>query len=224
MGIPSDDGEPALPPTEDELTKLRGENEALRSRLERRTSIRKWLAVVLAVLTAVSVLASTVAVWAHQTVFDTDRFMETVGPAFEDPAFYSTMSNTLSEQTLQALDIEGRVTAALTQLDEYLSEALVEAIDPDPRVLELLSRFDRPSLTALAPSITTALETRVVGVIDDFITSDEFQTRFPELVRRAHEATIALVRNELAELPNVYIEDGEVRLNLIPVITEVLTR
>jgi hypothetical protein len=224
MGIPSDEGRDAPPATEDELAQLRVENDALRARLSRRATIRKWLAVVLVVLTSLSVLVSTVAVWAHQTVFDTDRFMETVGPAFEDPALYSSMSDYVSEQTLAALDIEGRVTEGLSQLDEFLSEALVDAIDPDPRVLELLSRFDRPSLTALAPSISTALETRVVAVIDGFITSDEFAARLPELVRRAHAATIALIRNELAELPNVYIEDGDVRLNLIPLITEVLQR
>jgi hypothetical protein len=100
----------------------------------------------------------------------------------------------------------------------------VDAIDPDPQVLELLSRFDRPSLTALAPSISAALETRVADRIDSFVTSDEFRTAVVELVRRGHEAGIALVRGDLAELPNVSIEDGEVRLSLIPLITATLQR
>jgi hypothetical protein len=33
---------------------------------------------------------------------------------------------------------------------------------------------------------------------------------------------VALIRDDVAELPNVYIEAGEVRLNLIPVIAEAL--
>jgi hypothetical protein len=191
---------------------------------ERRSRVRGWLSMVLVVLASLAVLAAVIAYWAHETVFDTDAFMDTVGPTLEDPAFYSTMSGYVTDQTLEALDIDTRVTDALDRLDTYLSEAIVEAIDPDPQVLELLSRFDRPSLTALAPSISAALETRVADRIDSFVTSDEFRTAVVELVRRGHEAGVALVRGDLAELPNVTIEDGEVRLSLIPLITATLQR
>lgn len=208
----------------DEVARLKEENEALHRRLDRRTTVRKWTAVVFVVLTSLALVVSTVAVWAHETVFDTDQFMEVVEPALEDPAFYSAISDYASDQALEALAIEERVTTALEQLDAYISEALVDALDPDPRILELLQRFDRPSLTALAPPIIEALESRVVETIDAFFTSDEFRTRFPQLVRQVHEAAIALVRNDLAALPNVYIENGEVRLNLIPTITQALQR
>lgn len=214
----------ATDPEPDEVDRLRSENDALRARLDRRVVVRRWASIVFAVLTALSVLVATIAVWAHETVFDTDQFMEVVEPALEDPAFYSAMSDFASDQALQALAIEDRVTTALAQLDAYLSEALIDAIDPDPRVLALLSRFERPSLTALAPPIVEALESRVVGTIDAFFTSEEFKARFPQIVRQVHEAAIALVRNDLAELPNVYIADGAVRLNLIPTITEALRR
>lgn len=205
-----------------ELSRLRAENEALRTRVRRRTSIRKWLSVVLVVLTSLSVVATTVAVWAHETALDTDRFMETVEPALSDAAFYSAVSDAVSEEALVALDIEARVTARLEQVDVYLSRTLLDALDVDQRVRDVLGRFERPSLTSLAPPISTALETRVIAIVDRFITSEEFTSRFPDLVRRIHQAAVALVRNELAELPNVYIEGGEVRLNLIPIITEAL--
>lgn len=209
---------------DEELNRLRTENQALRSRLDIRAAVRTWLALVLVVLASLSVVTATVAVWAHNEVFDTERFMETVEPALEDPAFYSALSTRLSEQTLEALDLENRVSNSLAQLDEYLSEALVGAIDPDPRVQELLSRFERPSLTALAPGIAETLEARIVTRIDGFITSDEFEPRFLALVRQAHEAAVALLRDDRAELPNVYVQEGEVRLNLIPLVTESLQR
>jgi hypothetical protein len=196
----------------------------LKQRLDRRLTWRKWLALLLVVLTTLSVVAATLAVWAHRTIFDTDSFMETVEPALEDPAFYAAVSDKVSDQILEALDIETRVTDALTRLDEYLSEALLDAIEVGERGRQLLSRFDRPSLAALAPSITEFLETRIVERANQFITSDEFKSAFPQLVRRAHEVTVALVRDDLAEYPNVYIESGQVRLNLIPAITEVLRR
>jgi hypothetical protein len=207
-----------------ELTRLQAENAALRSRLQRRARVRLWLSSVLVILSALLVVASTVAVWTYRTAFDTDRFMATVEPALEDPAFYSALGNTVSEQTLDALDLETRVTNRLTQLDEYISQVLVDAVDIDPQARELISRFDRPSLAALAPPITSALEDRIDQVVDRFISSEEFRSRFPNLVRQVHEASVALVRNDLAELPNVYLTEGEVRLNLIPIIRDALSR
>ncbi len=207
-----------------EVARLQAENAALRSRLRRRTSVRRWLSNVLVILSALLVLASTVAVWTYRTVFDTDRFMATVEPALDDPAFYTALGDTVSEQTLSALDLETRVTNRLTQLDQYLSQTLVDAIDIDPQARELISRFDRPSLAALAPPITNALEQGVDRAVHAFISSEEFRSRFPNLVQQVHEASVALVRDDLAELPNVYTADGEVRLNLIPLIREALSR
>ena len=46
--------------------------------------------------------------------------------------------------------------------------------------------------------------------------------RFTDLVEQAHTAGVALLRNDLVELPNVYIDNGEVRLNLVPVINDAL--
>jgi hypothetical protein len=77
-------------------------------------------------------------------------------------------------------------------------------------------------LDALAPPIVESLETRVRDRVESFFASEAFVSRFPDLVRRTHEVTVALVRDELEELPNVYIAEGEVRLNLIPFITEAL--
>lgn len=210
----TDDGE--------RLARLQAENAELRSRLRRRTIVRRWLSHALVVLSALLVVASTVAVWAYQTALDSDRFMTAVEPALDDPAFYSAVGDAVSEGTLEALDLETRVTNRLTQLDAYISQALVDAIDVDPQVRELLSRFDRPSLTALAPPITSTLEERVERAVDRLVTSDQFRARFPDLVRQAHEASVALIRNDLAQLPNVYIADGEVRLNLIPIIVDAL--
>lgn len=207
---------------EQELARLHAENERLRNRLRLRRDIRRWLSYVLVVLSALLVVASTVAVWTYQTAFNTDRFMATVEPALEDPAFYDALSNRVSEEALVALDLEARVTNRLNQLDAYISEALVDAVEVDPQVRELLSRFERPTLAALAPPIASALEERVVQLTDRLITSEAFTSRLPDLVRQAHEASVALVRGDLAELPNVYIAEGDVRLNLIPIIRDVL--
>lgn len=176
----------------------------------------------LVVLTVVAITASTLAIWARETVYDTDRFMEVVEPALADPSFYAGLSDYVSDAALEALDLDTRVAASLDRVDVYLSEALLAAVDPDPRVLEQLRAFDRPTLGALSPSISAALEARVVGLVDRFITSDEVQARLPELVRQAHRGGMALATDDVEALPNVYLADGDVRIDLIPVVIDAL--
>lgn len=208
--------------TGDELARLQAENTALRSRLQRRTTVRRWLTHVLVVLSSLLVVATTVALWTSETALNTDRFVTTVEPALDDPAFYSAVSDVVSEHALEALDLDTRVANRLSQLDEYLSTTLVDAVGVDPQVQQALSRFDRPSLAALAPPITNALEDRVERIVERLVTSDEFRAQFPNLVRQVHAGAAALIRNDMAQLPNVYIAGGEVRLNLIPIIAEAL--
>lgn len=206
----------------DELLQLRAEIEALRTRLSRRRSTRRWLAGFLVVLTVVAMTTSTLTIWTRATVYDTDRFMDIVDAALDDPAFSAALSDSVTDASLEALDLDARVAAVLEQVDAYLTDALVEAIDPDPRLLARLQVFDRPTLSALSPSMSGALEARVVAIVDRFVTSDEFQARVPGLVRQAHAGGVALITDDVAELPNVYIEAGEVRLDLTPVIIEAL--
>ena len=88
------------------------------------------------------VVATTVVVWAHETVFDTDRFMETVQPALDDPALYAALSERVSDEVIVALGLEARISATLTGVDEYLSQTLLEALDVTDRGQAVLDRFD----------------------------------------------------------------------------------
>lgn len=205
-----------------ELLRLRAENEALRALHPRRRATRRWFAAFLVALTVVAIAASTLSIWIRETVYDTERFMEVVEPALDEPAFYSALSTYVADATLEALDLDVRIAALLEQIDVYLSEALVDAIDPDPQLLARLRAFDRPTLAALSPSMSGALEARVATAVDGFITSDEFRTRLPDLVRRAHTGGVALITDDLDALENVYVEAGEIRLDLIPLIVEAL--
>lgn len=222
----TESGESPAAPTDssaEEIARLRAENDQLRAGLEKRVGWRRVLAVILVVLTSVSLVSAVLAVWAHQVVFDTDRFMATVEPALDNPELYVLVGDRASESVLGALDIETRLSDALADLDTYLSDALADALDISDQARELLQRFDRPSLEELAPPIAAALERRIDTRIHQFFSSEAFTSRFPELVRRVHAAAVALARDELSELPNVYVEDGEVRLNLIPYIGAALS-
>ncbi len=201
---------------------VEAEGGALAPNPSQRRSSRRWFAGMLVVLAVVSFTAWIIAIWTRETVYDTDRFMEVVEPALADPAFYTGLSDYVSDASLEALDLDTRVATSLDVADAYLAEALVAALGPDPRVREQLRAFDRPTLGALSPSISAALEAQVVETVDRFITSEEFRFRFPGLVRQAHAGGVALVTDDLEALPNVYIEDGDVRVDLIPVVIDAL--
>jgi len=215
-------GEGPAPEQSEELARLRAENAELRTDLGRRLRWRQILAVVLVVLTSVTLVAAAVAVWARQTVFDTDRFMEAEGPALDDPAFYSLIGDKVSDPVIEALALEDRLAQSLAELDAYLSEALLDALEVSEAGREILNRFDRPQLEELAAPIAAAINERIDAGIHAFFTSEAFTSRFPGLVRRTHEAAIAIARGGAEDFPNVYVEDGQVRVNLIPFVVEAL--
>jgi hypothetical protein len=101
------------PATADELHRLKAENDALRRSLSRRRSVRTWLSNALVVMTVVAMIASMVAIWARETLYDTDRFIGLVQPALEDPAFFAALSDRVSDESLEALDLGSRVSAVL---------------------------------------------------------------------------------------------------------------
>lgn len=217
-------GDGSAPEQSDELARLRAENAELRSDLGRRVRWRQILAIVLVVLTSVTLVAAAVAVWARQTVFDTDHFMEAVGPSLQDPDFYSLIGDEVSEPVIEALALEERLAQRLAEIDAYLSEALLDALEVGEAAREILNRFDRPQLEELATPIAAAINERIDAGIHAFFMSEDFTSRFPGLVRRTHEAAIAIARGQPEDFPNVYVEDGEVRVNLIPSVVEALRR
>jgi hypothetical protein len=185
---------------------------------------RRWWTAVLVALTIIALLASTVAVWVRATVLDTDRFMAIVEPTLTDEAFPGALSGVVAEQVLIALDLDGRVATSLSELDAFLVESVIEALGADPAARARLARLDRPTLAALAPAIAAGLEARVVEVVETFVHSEAVTERLPDLVRQAHGGGVALLRDDLTELPNVAVTGESVRLDLVPVIAEALQR
>ncbi len=152
---------------------------------------RSWLSPALTVLTVVALVTAMLAVWVRMTVLDTDRFMAVIEPALSDEAFPAALSDVVAGQALVALDLDTRVTATLDEFDRFLADAFGDGLDldVDPAVRARLARRDRPTLTTLAPGIATALEARVIGVVDAFVRSDALHAT----VRTVDRLVLALV-------------------------------
>ena len=84
----------------------------------RRDGIR-WkslAAAVLMVLGCVGVPASVLAIWTHNQVTQTDRFIATVSPVIEDPAVQSALTNRISAEVLAYIDVQQLANDAIDAL------------------------------------------------------------------------------------------------------------
>lgn len=155
---------------------------------------RSIAAGVLVVLTAVAVLASTVAVWARTTVLDSDRFTAVVSDALDDPAVIEPVATELTDQLLTLLVGSGAVESALGPL------------------------------APATPLLVGAVRGTVEEQVGDLLASDPAQDLLAAAVRRTHSTTVALLRGDGLglDLDSLSVEAGEVRLDLSALILAAL--
>ena len=187
-------------------------------------SRRAWQRVaswVFVVLTAIAVAGSVVGFWVHRTVLDTDQFMAAVSPVVESESVQSVVADRVGDQLVEALSLESRLGERLAQAEDRLLERLAEVLElPDAVVRRLASAS--LGLDSLAPMIAAGVETRIRAAVETFISSPEGTSLLIATIEIAHERSVLLLRDEMDQLPNVVIEEGEVRLNLVPLMAEVL--
>lgn len=86
--------------------------------------------VILAVLTVVAVVATTVAAWTSRTALQATRFMGLVEPVLASPEVADAIGRRVTDVTLQALDLEERLDVRLGEVQVALGTALAD--DPRP--------------------------------------------------------------------------------------------
>ena len=172
---------------------------------------------ILAVLASVAIAAAVLTVWVHQTVLDTERFVNAVEPALESEAVQDAMSAYLADQVMTALDVENRVAAIVTGAGDALADALADALDLSAAQRARLEGLDL-GLSGIAEPIASGLESRIRERVDVFVSNPEFTDALLQVVTVAHDRAVHLLRDELDQLPNVVISEGEVRLNLVPLV------
>ena len=86
------------------------------------------LVIVLAVLTCLSILASTVGVWAHRTLLNTDSWVNAVGPLAENPEITDAVAKRLTDELMQMIDSSELAQNALPAQAQVLVAPLSEAV------------------------------------------------------------------------------------------------
>ncbi|MGW3204389.1 hypothetical protein [Streptomyces sp. NPDC001135] len=148
------------------------------SRLRHR-GLRRLGASVLLVLTLVLAPLAVVAVWVHDTVADTDRYVQTVAPLASAPAVQKALVNRLTDRVVAQVDVQA-VTTSLTKV-------LADNGAP-PRVVD--------ASQALTGPLRSALQTVVHRTIDRVVTSDVFQQAWVAANRRAQSAVVGMLTGE----------------------------
>jgi hypothetical protein len=109
----------------------------------------------------------------------------------------------------------GKDPEAIQNLSEYVGGQVVAATDLQQRVTDAL-----PSrVQFLAGPITSYVEDFITKGANKVLSSPEAYELWLEINRRGHEQIVALLRGETT---NVYIAGSDVKLNLLPLISQVL--
>jgi hypothetical protein len=155
--------------------------------------VRSVLAVLAGVLAVVGLLVSIVAVWARNTVFDSSRVSGAVGLALEEPEVIDGLATRITDQVFQAVDIESRLEGLLP-----------------------------PALAPLAPAIEGGVYSRVHTRVEAALSTDTAKSIITGSVERAHGAAMDLLQGE-GLVDGITVQDGEVTVNLLPLLTLGLT-
>jgi hypothetical protein len=157
---------------------------------------KRWqrvVSVILLVLGFILVPLSAVAIWTHNQLTNTDRYVDTVAPLAENADVQETVANVVVNAIFQNVNIEKRVENALPDRAQPL----------------------------VAP-IANAARSYATDVTEKLLGSQQFQRLWDGANRRAHDQLVALLTDDPDRLPkSVSIDDGEVTLNLGPVVKEV---
>lgn len=129
----------------------------------------RWgLAAVFTLLAIVGAIGSVVGQWSHGVLFDTDSWVETVGPIGTSPEVTGALSDAVARELNEFLDPVGRLTEALPDalapLGEFAGEAIENTIEEETR---------------------------------EFFQSELYAKVWVELNRRGHTAVVAFVRDQV---------------------------
>lgn len=167
--------------------------------------LRTTAATVLILIAAILSPAAVVAVWAHDQVSDTDRYVATVAPLAHNPEVQDAAADRVARTVVQQIDVK----ALIGQLSQAASEKGVP-----PRAADLINKLDGP--------ITDGLTSLIHDVAHRLVTSDQFATLWTEGNRAAHNAVDKALTGQGGG--TVQLQGDEVTVDLAPMIDKVKGR
>ncbi|MDQ1432303.1 MAG: hypothetical protein QOF40_2905, partial [Actinomycetota bacterium] len=154
---------------------------------------QKVVSVVLLVIGFILVPLSGIAIWSHNQLTNTDRYVETVSPLAENKDIQQAVASRVVTALFSQVDVAKQVEDALPSRAKFLGQP-----------------------------IATATKTYATGVTEKLLASKQFDTLWDNINRRAHDQLVALLTDDSAKAKGaVSIKDGKVSLDLGSVIARV---
>ncbi len=186
-----------------ELERLRAETAELRRQetgpgRRRRFSWRAPVAIVLIVLGCVLAPVAVLGVWAGNEVSDTGRWVATVEPLIHDPAIQSVLTDRITNEITNQLNLTGTINQAAADLN---SNGL-------PRVSSVLTTF--------GPQISSAVTGFIHSTVQRIISSAAVAKLWVQVNTVAHQAVVQVLSGEGNGA--ISMSNGQIVLNLGPFI------
>jgi hypothetical protein len=155
------------------------------------TRLRRWMVLLLVVLASVGILLSAVSVWTHSLLFNTDRWVETVGPVLQDPEVTHDLSVYLTERAIEASDLEARAADVLPPRAQFLAPAITDAAR-DFVQKRMEERLNQPETYQLWLKLNRFAHEHLVAVLEGDSTyiqlnGDQVQLNLVPLIAKALE-------------------------------------
>ena len=183
---------------DNEVEQLRAERDHLQGEVERMQGVKRHrlrgVAAVLAVILAVTSFSLALpGAWARRTITNPESYLGVVAPLASDPAVQEALAREITTAVFEALDVQGKLTAVLTE--------------------------QAPALSFLAGPITTSVEGFVQDQVQKIVASEQFQTFWNDANRLIQAQVIAILRGDSTVLE---IQGDRVVLNYLPLINQAL--
>ena len=160
---------------------------------------RRWqkiVSVVLLVVGFILVPLSAIAIWSHNQLTNTDRYVETVSPLASNPAIQQSVATTVVDALFKQINAEKRIESALPKQAKFLGAPL-----------------------------SGAVKNYATDVTKKLLASSEFQKLWDKANRVAHNELVALLTDDPGKTHGaVALENGQVSLDLGQVVTKVQGR
>ncbi|MER7708072.1 hypothetical protein ABTX81_34935 [Kitasatospora sp. NPDC097605] len=166
--------------------------------------LRTTGATVLVIVASVLSLLAVIAVWAHDEITDTDRFVATMAPLAHDPDVQNALANRITDAATEQIDVKAFVND--------LSQAAAEQGVP-PRLAQLLGGLTSP--------LEGALTDLVHGAAQRVVTSEAFATVWEEAVRAGHATMVKALTGQGGGA--VQLKNDEVVIDIGPMVERVKT-
>ena len=122
----------------------------------------------LLILTTAFLVASVASRWTHDVLFDTDAWLDTVGPIGTEEVITDALSERVSDSLIEGLDMENRMETALP-----------------------------PVLAPLAGLVAPWVNDAIVEETNGFFESDFYEDAWLAINARGHAAVVAIIRDQL---------------------------